>query len=421
MNVWLLHIGEELPVDGPARAFRYGYLADALDAAGHRVLRWAPTFRHTTRQHRYAADCRVAITPNYAIQFVHAPGYPRNTSLRRLRTYRVLARRFRELAGREPRPDVMIAAIPSLEWACAAVEVGRRLGVPALVDVRDLWPDVFPSALPAWAQPAGRLLMAPYRRLARRACRAATGLIAVSDAYLQWGLRHAGRRRGPHDGVVPLGYEPPPCPARAVEQAHAELRRRGVDPARPACFFAGGLNRHHDVETIIDAARILRQSNPETHGAVQVVICGTGAKAAALAARARDLPGVHLLGWADAAMLQAAASMSQIGLCAYGPGALMSLGNKPYEYMARRLAIASSLPGELAELLARHDCGVTYQAGDAAALARCLQQLLNNPQRLQQMRANAHRAWSQQFQASAIYSQFVERLARFPPPQSRAA
>ena len=30
MRVWLLHIGEDLPVDNAARTFRYGYLAKAL-------------------------------------------------------------------------------------------------------------------------------------------------------------------------------------------------------------------------------------------------------------------------------------------------------------------------------------------------------------------------------------------------------
>src|SRR4029079_9109212 len=135
MRVWLLHIGEELPVDGTTRLFRYGYLARALTERGHNVLRWAPTLRHATKQFRISADVRVPVWENYTIQFVHSPGYRRNAGFERLGTYRVLDRRFREMSARESVPDLIVAAIPSLEWAAAATEYGRRHGIPVVVDV----------------------------------------------------------------------------------------------------------------------------------------------------------------------------------------------------------------------------------------------------------------------------------------------
>lgn len=183
MRVWLLHIGEELPVDGTTRLFRYGYLARALTDRGHEVLRWAPTFRHATKKFRFSADARVSVWENYSIQFVHSPGYRRNAGFERLRTYRVLDRRFRELSTREPMPDLIVAAIPSLEWAAAATEYGRRHGVPVVVDVRDLWPDVFLNAFPREPDPSvafclvtssGRLGEAAHVRLRYQQFRQAT-------------------------------------------------------------------------------------------------------------------------------------------------------------------------------------------------------------------------------------------------------
>ena len=147
MRVWLLHIGEDLPVDGAVRRFRYSYLAEALAERGHDVLRWAPTFRHNTKRHRFADDRRVEVGPRYAIQFVHSPGYRRNVGLQRLRAYRALGRRIRGLMRREQPPDVLVAAIPSLEWADAAVAYGRARSIPVIVDVRDPWPDVFSTRL----------------------------------------------------------------------------------------------------------------------------------------------------------------------------------------------------------------------------------------------------------------------------------
>ena len=216
MQVWLLHVAEQLPVDGATRVYRYGYLARALQEAGHDVLRWAPTYNHCTKQFRFLADCRVAIDRHYAIQFVHSPGYRRNAGLERLRTYRVLARRFREMATCEERPDLIVAAIPSLEWAEAAVDFGAAHGVPVVVDVRDIWPDVYLNALPRPARPLGRLALAPSYRMARRACQRAATLTAVSQSYLDWALRLAARAQQPHDMVAPLGFEPEPMSADAL-------------------------------------------------------------------------------------------------------------------------------------------------------------------------------------------------------------
>jgi len=418
MRVWLLHIGEDLPVDGPQRQFRYGYLADALAARGHSVLRWAPTFRHTNRKHRYLADRRVELTPQYAIQFVHAPGYQRTASLARLRHCHILGRRFRELADREPAPDLIVAAIPSLEWADAAVDVGRTRGALTVVDVRDLWPDVFPSSLPRGTQSAGRLLLFPYHRMARRACRRADALSAVSDSYLAWALKHASRGRQATDMAVPLGFEPAELSEDVLHGRIMELVERGIDPRRPTCLFAGTFERHHDFESLLGAAR---QLAAQGRSDVQFVLCGGGSKLATVRLQADGMTNFHLLGHVDAATLRAVASISVIGLCAYSPGALMSLGNKPFEYMAGRLALISSLRGELAEILRRHDCGLTYVAGSAASLADSIAAALRDPVRLAAMRANAYQTWWNRFQTSNLYPQWVEHLESLRHASAQAA
>jgi len=408
MRVWLLHIGEQLPVDGRTRPFRYGYLATTLQEAGHDVLRWAPTFSHVNKTHRYLSDHRVSITSDYTIQFVHSPGYRRNAGLERLRAYRVLGQRFRQLSKQAEPPDLIVAAIPSLEWAQEAIRFGRKRGVPVVIDIRDLWPDVFLNAVPSAARPVGRLALAPYRKMARRACEQAHAITAVSQSYLDWGLRLARRSQQPQDLVVPLGYEPEQAPAEAMEDCLTRLRNRGIDPARPICMFAGLFERSYDLETVVEAARRLRAGGRKD---VQIVLCGDGTKLPSIKRLAGGIENIHLLGWVDATMLAAVASVSSIGLCTYTRDAFQSLPNKPFEYMASRLAIVSSLTGELAELLDDHKCGLTYRAGDAESLKHSLLQLVDNPQQLTAMRRNAYQAWKADYRSSSVYARFAEHLA----------
>ncbi|MEM9657060.1 MAG: glycosyltransferase, partial [Planctomycetota bacterium] len=333
--------------------------------------------------------------------------YRRSTSPARLRSYRVLRKRFRALAPDHPVPDVVVAAIPSLEWADAAIDYGRALQVPVVVDVRDLWPDVFPSALPRGFRSVGRLLLTPYARLARRVCQDADALSAISEGHLEWALRLSGRERTSWDKATPLGYEPPKLTEQQFQRELTALRRRGVDPGRPICYFAGALERHHDLVTVIDAARRIQA---EGRLDVQFVLCGGGSQLSSLVRAAERVRDVHMLGWVDPPTLQTAARIAQVGLCAYSRGAKMGLGNKAYEYMAGRLALASNLPGELTRLIDEHQCGVHYEAGSSASLAKCLQELYGDRVALERIRDNARNLWRQHYRSRELYARFAERL-----------
>ncbi len=410
MRTWLLHVGERLPVDGKARCYRYGYLARALVEQGHQVVRWAPTFSHIDKQYRFTEDCRVEVERNYSIQFVHSPSYRRNIGPARLRAYQVLGRRVRALMSRQAPPDLIVAAIPSLEWAAAAIDFGRAQRVPVVIDIRDPWPDVFLNALPRAARTMGQLALRPYRRIAERICRQADALVGVSQGYLDWATALAGRPQQPQDAVVPIGFEPDLVSPELLNNNLAHLRERGIDPQQPTCLFSGSFERSYDLKTLIEAAQRLSELGRKD---VQFILCGDGSKRTALERRSSKLhiKNLHFLGWVDAAMLQAAASISHLGICAYTADATQGLPNKPFEYMAGRLAVVSSLPGELADFLRRHKCGVSYDAGSSDSLANAIHRLVVNPGLLESLRNHGYKSWRHHYRSQDIYGQFVDRLS----------
>jgi glycosyltransferase involved in cell wall biosynthesis len=141
----------------------------------------------------------------------------------------------------------------------------------------------------------------------------------------------------------------------------------------------------------------------------------------ALRRQAAGLRDVHFLGWVEAPMLQAALSAASIGLCAYSADALQSLPNKPFEYMASGLAVVSSLRGDLSQLLNRYQCGMTYRAGDVSSLVNCLVDVSHDSEKRGSMRANAYRAWSQNYRSAKIYDDFVTHLTTLPVIRASAA
>ena len=229
MNVWLLHVGEDLADRRCDRVeFRYGYLATALVRRGHRVTRWAPTFHHFRKVQRAPPTPTLRSIPDTRFVWFMLAAIAEMSVWHAFGRIDSSPTRFDRLADKFPTPDLIVSGIPSLEWCTAAVAFGRRHGVPVVIDIRDLWPDVYLNALPPpfCARLVVGRLAGVYRRT-RRMLAGATALAAVSQSYLDWGLAHSGRERSTLDCVIPLGYNSP-----RVSSAELELRATLADRVR---------------------------------------------------------------------------------------------------------------------------------------------------------------------------------------------
>ncbi len=277
MKIWLATIGEPVPLE-PAcadRLHRTGYLARFLAARGHRVVWWTSAFDHFRKRHLAPRDETVDFG-NLRIRLLHGRGYRRNVSLGRLRDHAEIARKFaaQTADGAErDRPDVLVAALPSIDLASACASYGLRNRVPVVLDMRDMWPDIFVDTAPRPLRPLARTVLAPMFRQARRACSRAAAITGITEAFVDWGLARGGRRRTPLDRSFPLGYAAGTPSRERIEAAALEWDRLGIREDGPftVCYF-GGLSRQLDLMHAIRAARIL-----ETRGvAARFVICGDG-------------------------------------------------------------------------------------------------------------------------------------------------
>ena len=79
------------------------------------------------------------------------------------------------------------------------------------------------------------------------------------------------------------------------------------------------------------------------------------------------------------------------------------------DYAAAGLAIVSSLPGELADLLERHHAGV-HAAPDAASLADAIAALAADRRRLSGLREGARRLAAAAFDRETTYARFADWL-----------
>lgn len=407
MDVWLIHLGEQLPVDGMTRPFRYSLLAGQLLKRGHSVTRWTSTFNHITKSQRFDKQTSVELAPGYRVEFLYARGYRRNVSLARLAFHRFVASRLVSLMERREPPDLILSSIPVPLLCKAAVSFGRSRGIPVVIDIRDKWPDVYLTAVPNRMRPIAKWALIPGYARNRRFLGAAAAIMAVSPSFLSWALAQAGREAAEFDGVYPLAY-PEPALLPAVSEAEiTELRTAGVDPSKVVCCFIGQFERSYDLETVIRVAQLFERAGPSN---VQFVFAGSGSDEPHLRRMAQSLSNVLFLGWLNFPSLRALLRLSSVGLASYRAGASQSIPNKPVEYLSEGLALVSSLSGDLEHLIETHKCGFSYRPSASGELATIISRLAGDPALLASTRERSRRLFSMSFAASKVYEEMVSRL-----------
>lgn len=400
MRVWLITVGEPLPCDdGNNRYLRTGVLAEHLVGNGHDVTWWSSTFDHSRKRQRENADKKISMGTNFNIWLLHATGYRKNISLARLINHGSAARKFRKYSRQEQRPDILLSSLPTVELCAEAVDYGRKNKVPVLIDVRDLWPDVFIDFCPDFAEPVINMGLWLYERKTNFVLSKCTGILGISEKYLDWGLNRAGRTRGENDAVVPLGYKKPAVTKNGIDRAESSLASIGVDRNKVICWFVGSFGRTYDLATVIQSARKLEA---EGHDKVQFVLSGDGDRYWEWKSLADGLSNVIFTGWIHSEQIAFLSSIADIGLQAYAPHAPQGLANKLFEYMSSGLAILSSLDGENAKLLEDYECGLTYPAGDSAVLSEQIVKLVENRELMNRFQQNAVRLFRENFQAEQV-------------------
>lgn len=375
---------------------------------GHEVLWWTSTFDHVGKRQRCSTDTTRVLGDRYRIRMLYANGYRKNISIDRLLNHRGVAEKLRKFSETERRPDVILCSLPTLELCVEAVRYGKRNHVPVVVDVRDLWPDLFLELAPAWARGVAKRVLGPMFGMVREACAGAAAIVGVTIDYVAWGLRYAERAATVWDRDFPMGYHRIELPNDEYEDALGRWYALGVTKDEFVICFFGTIGRHFDLDTVIGAARILQGTGRR----FRFVLCGNGDRLAQYRRKAEDCPDVLFPGWVNRADIGVLMSLSKAGLAPYinKPNFIMNLPNKPIEYLSAGLPVVSSLSGLLAKLISDHKCGVTYEEGKPDGLAKALLRLHDDREALRAMSRNAKELYERSFVAERVYGEMIGHL-----------
>lgn len=402
MHVWVLQNGEPLPGPG-VRKMRTGMLVDALVARGHSVTWWTTTFDHFSRTFVFPDERPVCMGPGVTVQPLRSLPYRRTFSFTRWLGYRLAAARFRVLARRMPRPDVIVASLPDHFTAYEAVRFARAERIPVVVDVRDEWPELFVDMVPAVCRPVTRALLCDDFSRFRYAVRHADAVTSMLSQLLKWAQAGSGRGPRPQDRVFYIGSQRLPVDRNGEESPKIRDLLRACQ-GKFVVAFVGTFGKHYNPAVIVRAATRL-----EALPNVLFVIAGHGDLFSRVAELAMGTRNVLLPGWLHEREIGTLLGFAQIGVVP-AHYVINAMPNKVFVYLSAGLAIAASVQGELRSLIDQYGIGVYFPPGDDQVLAERIAELAGNPDRLAEMRRRSRELFETRFEAGRIYREFATHI-----------
>jgi PEP-CTERM/exosortase A-associated glycosyltransferase len=303
--------------------------------------------------------------------------------LRERAQMRALEARLLEVA-RELKPDVLHAHSPVLN-AFPALNVGRRLGIPVVYEIRAFWED---AAVDHGTTTEGSLRYRATRAMETRAVQQVDAVTTICE-----GLRRDLVARGVPESkitVIPNAVDIDNF-AFGVPGDDALRAELGLTGKR-VLGFIGSFYAYEGLDLLLRALPAILQQAPD----IALLLTGGGSQEENLKKLTQELglqDHVKFTGRVPHAQVQRYYSLVDVLVYPRHSMRLTDLVTplKPLEAMAQGLLLVASDVGGHKELIRDGETGMLFRAGDADDLARSVLRLLSMQDRWPQLREAGRR------------------------------
>ena len=273
--------------------------------------------------------------------------------------------------------DLVIATSPQFLVGVSGWIASRRLGVPFVFEVRDLWPD----SIAALGVLREGLILQALRRIE---------MLLYRQAQCIVGVAHSTRRELIARGVDPEKIVIIPNGAdsqvfRAMEKYNGIREHLGLG-RKFVVSYVGTHGLAHGLDTVLTCAEELRD-----HDDIAFLFVGDGAEKDRLVARAEDrgLRNVHFMGVQPREKIPSYIATSDVSLVPLRRKALFQkvLPSKLFEIMGCARPVILAVEGEAQAAVEASGGGVCVTPEDPAAMRRAILDLYDDPARAERLGA----------------------------------
>jgi glycosyltransferase involved in cell wall biosynthesis len=401
-NIWIIDPYSEIPKEG-WRHGRYYLIAKALSDNGYDVQLFISNFSHKDKKTIDNLEV-IRINSNFNIVIVPSVRYKNHISFDRIRYEKTFASNITANKHNLPLPNVVIIKEPAIFMFDNLKPLLKISNAKIIIDIMDLWPELFELKLPKKMRWLGKLIFHPFYLKRKNIINTASVLTAVAPDYLEIGLKINDKI--PSD-VIYWG-----CDTASINS----LVNSNNDYLLPALklpsknnniwgIYAGTLGESYDVITLIKAAKIMENEFPE----LKFLIAGAGPLEEMVKDCAAVNKNIFFLGSLPTDQLYQLFKFCDFGFSTYTDASPVSMPIKCYDYLAAGLPLVNSLKRNLGALIQEHQIGYQYEASDYNSLVETLKKLMNEKENLNSMKERCKSIGSK-FDNDIQYSKFVTLL-----------
>jgi len=262
-----------------------------------------------------------------------------------------------------------LAVVSSPGYICALVQTffARRYGVPYVLELRDIYPQVYAEAKLLRRE---SFLYRFFQNMSRTMYAKAELVLCATQ-----GLAREVAKESPSSNVTHVynGF-----PANLTE-------RRAEKHKRFTVCFHGVLGFFQDIETLLEVTKRLASCD------VDVVVVGYGRKEEPL--QASNLPNLRFLGRQPFDRTIAEVERCHMGLCLRLDDGISkdAFPVKVWEYLGLGIPCIVTPPCEAGDFLEEHACGIVLQSGDVDGIVASVLKAKHDADHLNTMSDNCRR------------------------------
>lgn len=248
----------------------------------------------------------------------------------------------------------------------------------------DLWPESLLAGGIGQGSPIYRLFL----RISRRIYRSADGILVSSRGYAEY-FREKFQ-------IENVRYLP-----QYAEDLFGELPQPTEEKQTVDFLFAGNVGSGQSVETIVEAARLLK--NERT---IHIHIVGGGISLEKCRILAEGLPNITFYGRQELEQMPRYYAMADVFLVSLvkDPVLSMCLPGKVQSYLAAGKPVVGAIDGEAARVIREAECGMCAPAEDPETLAELIRRMAAQPELRKQYGENARQYYRAHFQKEKFIS-----------------
>ncbi len=419
----ILYVSQYYPPEMGAPAARAGELARHWARSGHDVTILTAFPNHPTgvvaREYRDQFRRLVVREKINDVNVVRSwlfP-FPNRRAYERILNYSSFCLSAASTGSFLPRPDVVIATSPQLLVGLSGWWLARLKRAPFIFEVRDLWPE---SLFAVGMGQKNSALQHSLSKIAGFLYRHCDRIVAVTPAFEDYLVEHWRVPQG-KISVIENGVETQLFIPTTEAALKSELRIEG----KFVVSYIGTMGMAHGLETVIEAAALLQDTNPE----IVFLLLGEGAEKEHIATlvHERRLENVSILDQQPHEKIPAYICASDVCLVPLKKTELFKtvIPTKMLEFMSCARPVILGVEGQARAIIEQARGGLAIEPENSAALANAIRHLAANRGLAEELGRNGReyivRKFSRQHTAEKYISVLKKLLHLTEQPATKAA